>query len=273
VAEAVIEAVDLWYTYPDGTRALRGVSMKVHDTEAVALLGANGAGKSTLLRHLNALLRPASGRVMVWGRDAAEDPAWVRRQVGLVFQNPDEQLFAPSVGEDVAFGPRNLGLPREEVQKRVEEALRMVGMEGCEERAPHHLSYGEKKRVAIAGVLAMKPRVLLLDEPTSGLDPAGAEELVGLLQRLRRRGITLVVASHDVDLVPELAERAYLLHRGRVVAEGALEDVLCAGVERYSLRMPCAARMLDMLRGMGVKVRVRLRLKEAAREVARHIPG
>ncbi len=272
----IIETQKLCYSYPDGTTALSNVDFIVHRSEAVALLGANGAGKTTLLKHLNGLLTPTSGKVLVAGEEITkENLLWVRRLVGLVFQNPDEQLFAPSVAEDIAFGPRNLGLSEEVVQHRVEEALRIVGMEGYEEKAPHNLSYGEKKRVAIAGVLAMEPQVLVLDEPTSGLDPAGAEELVSLLGRLRRLGLSMVVATHDVDLVPEFAERVYLLHRGSVVAVGSAEEVFTGVVAespgRYKLRLPYVTRLLQRLREMGFEVELKLTVEEAAEEVARHL--
>ncbi len=272
----IIETQRLCYRYPEGTTALSGVDFIVQRGEAVAVLGANGAGKTTLLKHLNGLLTPTSGRVLVAGEEITkENLLWVRRLVGLVFQNPDEQLFAPSVAEDVAFGPRNLGLSEDVVQHRVEEALRLVGMQGYEERAPHHLSYGEKKRVAIAGVLAMEPQVLVLDEPTSGLDPAGAEELVALLRRLRRLGMSLVIATHDVDIVPELVDRVYLLHRGRVVAVGTAEEVftqvLAASPAKYNLRLPYVTQLLARLREMGFEVELKLTVEEAATEVARHL--
>ncbi len=270
----IIETRRLCYRYPDGTAALSGVDLIVQRGEAVAVLGANGAGKTTLLKHLNGLLTPTSGKVLVAGEEITKhNLLWVRRLVGLVFQNPEEQLFAPSVAEDVAFGPRNLGLSEDVVHHRVEEALRLVGMQGYEQRAPHHLSYGEKKRVAIAGVLAMEPQVMVLDEPTSGLDPAGAEELLSLLHRLRRLGLSLVVATHDVDLVPELADRVYLLHQGRVVAAGTPEEVFAepASLEKCHLRLPCAARLLAMLREMGFEVEIKLTAREAAKEVARHL--
>jgi len=267
----LLEAEGLSYTYPDGTEALRGVNFRLARGEAVAVLGANGAGKTTLLRHFNGLLTPTSGRLMLCGEELHRGNLMkARRIVGLVFQNPDEQLFAPSVAEDVAFGPRNLGLDEEEVERRVEEALHLVGMEGSEERAPHHLSYGEKKRIAIAGVLAMKPECIALDEPTSGLDPAGAEELIELLNRLRRSGISIVFATHDVDMVPLLAERVYLLHGGRMVCEGTPEHVFSSPeLERCSLRAPCAARLLQHLRIHGVDVELRLTVEEAAKELAK----
>jgi cobalt/nickel transport system ATP-binding protein len=272
----IIETQRLCYNYPDGTTALRQVDFIVNRSEIVAVLGANGAGKTTLLKHLNGLLTPTSGRVLVAGEEITrENLLWVRKTVGLVFQNPEEQLFAPSVEEDVAFGPRNLGLSEDVVQHRVEEALKLVGMQGYEEKAPHNLSYGEKKRIAIAGVLAMEPQVLVLDEPTSGLDPLGVEELVRLLKRLRRLGLSLVIATHDVDLVPTLADRVYLLHRGSVVGEGTAEEIFTRVVrgapERYNLRLPYVAQLLLRLQEMGFDVEVKLTVEDTAQEVARHL--
>lgn len=172
----IIEAVDITYTYPDGTEALRGINFHAEKGEMIALLGPNGAGKSTLFLHFNGILRPTSGKVVVDGEEidySKSGLSRVRQKVGIVFQNPDDQLFAPRVAEDVAFGPLNMGLPEDEVERRVRESLERVGMAGYEDRPPHHLSGGEKKRVAIACILAMEPEIMVLDEPTSGLDPGG----------------------------------------------------------------------------------------------------
>jgi len=212
-----VEIRGLRYTYPDGTVALRGVNLEVEEGESVYLMGPNGSGKSTLLLHLNGLLLPQKGRVRVFGMDTRNGTEEIRRRVGLVFQDPDDQLFMPTVFEDVAFGPLHLGLGEREVRRRVKKALRAVGAEGLERRSPHHLSYGEKKRVAIATILSMEPQLLVLDEPTLGLDPWARREFLSLLRRLRR-GRTLVMAGHDLGLM-ELCDRAFLLRRGRVEKE------------------------------------------------------
>jgi cobalt/nickel transport system ATP-binding protein len=212
-----VEIRGLHYTYPDGTVALRGVNLEVEEGESVYLMGPNGSGKSTLLLHLNGLLLPQRGEVRVFGRDARDGVEEIRRRVGLVFQDPDDQLFMPTVFEDVAFGPLHLGLGEREVRRRVREALRAVGAEGLGRRSPHHLSYGEKKRVAIATILSMEPQLLVLDEPTLGLDPWARREFLSLLERLKR-GRTLVMAGHDLELM-ELCDRALLLRRGRVERE------------------------------------------------------
>ena len=168
----VIETKDITYEYPDGTKALETVNFMAEEGKIVALLGPNGAGKSTLFLHFNGILRPSSGTVVIDGENInynKKELMKIRQKVGIVFQNPDDQLFAPTVVEDVAFGPMNMGLPKDEVESRVKEALSRVGMEGFEKKPPHHLSGGQKKRVAIAGILAMKPKIMVLDEPTSGL--------------------------------------------------------------------------------------------------------
>lgn len=225
----IIEVEELSYTYPDGHQALRGVSLVVQAGETVAFIGPNGAGKSTLLLHLNGLLRSNNGAVRVLGLSVEDRPfqdrhlKWIRSKVGLVFQNPEDQLFCPTVFDDVAFGPLNLGCPEEEVRRWVQRALHQVGMSGSEHRSPHHLSVGEKKRVAIATVLSMGPEVLVLDEPTSNLDPRGRWELIELLRRLP---LTKVIASHDLEMVRALCERTILLDEGRVVADDLTSRIL-----------------------------------------------
>jgi len=221
---ALASAEHLVYAYPDGHVALRDVSFELREGERVALVGPNGAGKSTLLLLLSGLVPPTSG-VLRW-RGRALDAAGrrqLRGRVGLLFQDPDDQLFSPTVWEDVAFGPVQSGLPEAEVRRRVEEALARVGMAHAADRHPHHLSGGEKKRVALATVLAMRPELWLLDEPTAGLDPRGRRELVRSLHTLPG---TLVVATHDVRLVAELCHRVLVLDAGQLVADGPASAVL-----------------------------------------------
>jgi cobalt/nickel transport system ATP-binding protein len=203
---------------------LRNVDLHVHHGERVALLGPNGAGKTTLLLHLNGILRPASGTVRVAGLEVSDSSALeVRRRVGLVFQDPDDQLFMPTVGQDVAFGPANFGVEGTELEARVGEALEAVSMLDALDRAPHHLSYGERRRVAIATVLAMKPEILVLDEPTSNLDPASRRELMEVLRELP---ITQLVVTHDLPFALELCPRALVMDEGRIVAGDVTVDVL-----------------------------------------------
>jgi cobalt/nickel transport system ATP-binding protein len=234
----VIAITNLSYSYPDGQPALRDVSLRIDEGETVALMGPNGAGKSTLLLHLIGLLHSHNGEVRVFGQAVQENNLKVvRRQVGVVFQNPDDQLFSPTVFDDVAFGPLNLGMETGEVIRSVSRALEEVGMAGYEKRSPHHLSLGEKRRVAIATVLAMSPRVLVLDEPTSNLDPGGKWHLIGLLRRLPG---TKLIVSHDMEMVRALCPRVIIMDHGCVIADGDTEVILKDEVllKSHSLAVP-----------------------------------
>jgi cobalt/nickel transport system ATP-binding protein len=213
-----LEIRGLRYSYPDGSAALKGIDLDVYEKECVALIGPNGAGKSTLIMHLNGLLSPDSGSVKIFGEELnGKNKAEFRKMLNIVFEDPDSQLFSPTVFDDVAFGPLNMGLPKEEVSMRVREALANVGMSGFESRSPHHLSFGEKKRVSIATVLSMRPMIMVLDEPTLGLDPWGRKDFIGLLKGLKRDR-TLIISTHDLGLL-EFCHRAYLLKDGRVERE------------------------------------------------------
>lgn len=218
---------ELAYRYPDGHEALCGLSFTLAPGERVALIGPNGAGKSTLLLHLNGLLpdrAPATPRVTVDGLPLVEaNLAEVRRRVGLLFQDPDDQLFCPTVWEDVAFGPRQLGVAEPRLAQLVRDSLAQVGLAGFEERLPHHLSRGEKRRVCLAGLLACDARLLVLDEPTSDLDPRGRRELMGLLTRLP---VGQLIATHDLEFVVEICPRAIVLDGGRIVADGPTLELL-----------------------------------------------
>lgn len=220
----VVELRGLRHAYPDGHEALRGVDLHVHPGERVALLGPNGAGKTTLVLHLNGVLRPDSGTVTISGLPVAEDSLLeVRRRVGIVFQDPDDQLFMPTVRQDVAFGPRNLGLRGAELDTRVEEALAAVEVSDLADRPPHHLSFGQRRRVAVATVLAMEPEILVLDEPSSNLDPAARREVADILRGL---DVTVLMVTHDLPYALELCERSVLLSDGLVVGDGPTADVL-----------------------------------------------
>jgi cobalt/nickel transport system ATP-binding protein len=214
----------LCFSYPDGRRALDHVDLDVEPGERVAVLGPNGAGKTTLVLHLNGILRPAGGHVAVGGVPVTRDRLpEVRRRVGIVFQDPDDQLFMPSVHDDVAFGPANLGLRGDALELRVAESLAAVGMGEHAARRPHHLSFGERRRVALATVLAMRPEVLVLDEPTSNLDPVARRELADILRAL---GLATLVVTHDLPYALELCARAVILDAGRVVATGPTATLL-----------------------------------------------
>ena len=221
--ESVINIQNLSFSYPDEQQALRDVSLTVSSGETVAITGPNGAGKSTLLLHLNGILH-SNGVVKVFGMPVErKNLKIIRSKVGLVFQDPDDQLFSPTVFDDVAFGPINMELGEEEVRQRVAQALSWVGMIGYEQRSPHHLSLGEKKRIAIATVLSMNPELLLLDEPTSNLDPRSKWSLIELLQGLP---MTKVIAAHDLDIVKALCQRTVILDQGRIVADDLTERIL-----------------------------------------------
>jgi len=233
-----ISVRDLGFAYPDGTQALDGVSFEAGHGEAIAVVGANGAGKSTLLLHLNGLLTPQRGSVDLGGIPVTKGTLpEIRRTVGMVFQDPDDQLFMPTVAEDVGFGPLNLGLSPEGVAARVAAALARVGAEHLAERPPYRLSGGEKRAVAIATVLAMEPNVLVMDEPSSGLDPRARRRLLGLLQGFEH---TRIVATHDLDLAAELCPRTIVMGGGRVLADRPTVDVFRDDelLERASLERP-----------------------------------
>ena len=219
----IVEVRDLKHTYPDGTAAVRGISFRIHHGEAVAVVGANGAGKSTLLLHLNGYLTPQSGTVRIGDfpltKETVKD---IRKTVGMIFQDPDDQLFMPTVYEDVAFGPLNLGLPPEEVEHRVQQALQRTGVEHLRDRPPYKLSGGEKRAVAIATVLAMSPDILVMDEPTSNLDPLSRRTLIELLAGFHH---TKIIATHDLDMVIDLCERTIVIHEGTIMADGLTADI------------------------------------------------
>lgn len=235
--QPAIQIEDLSFSYPDGRQALQDICLEIDAGKKVAAVGPNGAGKSTLLLHLNGILH-GEGSVRVSGLEVnGKNARAVRARVGLVFQDPDDQLFCTTVLEDVAFGPLHLGLPPDEVRRRAASALEAVSMAGHEGRMPHHLSLGERKRVAIATALAMEPEILVLDEPSAGLDPRARRSLIAILRALPQ---TMLVASHDMRLVWELCPRTVILDDGQIVADGATVDLLRDGVlmERHGLETP-----------------------------------
>lgn len=215
---------DVRYSYPDGHEALRGISFRINHGEKVALLGLNGAGKSTLLLHTNGLLLPSSGEVNVGDVPVCKKTLkLVRRSVGMVFQNPDDQLFMPTVAEDVAFGPRNMSLPEEEVERRVSYALDAVGCGGLRDKSPAHLSGGQKRSISIATVLSMEPDILVMDEPTAGLDYAARRQVIDIVSAFEH---TCLIATHDLGLARQLCPRSLLIDHGRITADGDTEYVI-----------------------------------------------
>ena len=249
--KCAVNVTDLFYTYPDGTEALKGVNFKVMEGERVAVIGSNGSGKSTLFYHLNGLLSPTKGTVLINEEEITKTNLdKIRMTVGLVFQDPDDQLFAPTVWEDVAFGPRNMGLSKREVAERVNSALNLLHIADLKDKRPDNLSGGQKRLVSIAGVLAMNPEIIVLDEPTSNLDPCTSSAVMHLLVDLSRRmNIALIIATHDVDAVPQYADRIYVMHEGRFVAEGTPEAVFSntSVIRESHLRLPRIARLMEIL--------------------------
>jgi len=227
MSDKSLEISDLAYSYPDGNQALFGVNLSINRGERVALLGPNGAGKTTLVLHLNGIIPTMQGRVSVAGElvdgKNAESIKSIRHKVGIVFQDPDDQLFMPTVGQDVAFGPYNAGLRGSQLESAVRQALELVGMSEFIDRPPHHLSFGQRRRVAVATVLAMKPAILVMDEPSSNLDPAARRELAEIITSL---DITLLMVTHDLPFAYELCQRAVILSAGVVAADGPIKSVL-----------------------------------------------
>jgi cobalt/nickel transport system ATP-binding protein len=251
-SEFAVEANGVAFTYQEGTRALEGVDFWVKPGEFVAMLASNGSGKTTLIKLLVGLLKPDTGIVRLNGQDIRRlSRADLSRNVGLVFQNPSDQLFAATVEEDVAYGPRNLGLDEDEVQRRVSESLESVAASDLRSRAIHHLSFGEQKRVCMAGVLAMRASTLILDEPTAGLDPAGEALMMRLLNRLNREeGITVILATHSVDLLPLFADRIYVLRLGKLLKQGPADEIFCDHdmIDKACLRLPYIAALLHKMK-------------------------
>ena len=215
---------NLSYAYPDGHKALKGIDFSINQGESIAILGPNGAGKTTLILHLNGILGELKGEIEVDGLEySTENIGKIRKTVGVVFQDPDDQLFMPTVIEDVMFGPKNFGYANEESETNAVEALKMVGMENFQDRAPHHLSFGQKRKVAIATVLASKPKLLVLDEPASNLDPASRRDLIDILIKL---DISIILVTHDLPMALEICERSLVLNEGIIKEDSLTKDIL-----------------------------------------------
>lgn len=252
--ENILEVKDLHYTYTDGTHALKGVTLDIKQGMTTAVLGGNGAGKSTLFLSLNGTLKPTAGKVLFKGlqldysRKGLRD---LRKSVGIVFQDPDSQLFSASVLQDISFGPINMKLPEEEVRKRVNAAMDRIGISHLKDKPTHCLSFGQKKRVAIAGVLAMEPEVLVLDEPTAGLDPMGVSEIMKLLRKIQKDlGLSVVISTHDIDIVPLYCDYAYVMDQGRIVLEGTPKEVFAHRdeIRSVNLRLPRIRHLMEILK-------------------------
>ena len=271
---SIIDVRNLIYSYHSGkTLALDRVNLQIEKGERLVLLGANGSGKSTLIKHLNGILLPQKGDVLVKGEPISKkNMKDVRRTVGIVYQNPDDQVFLPTVRLDVAFGPTNLGLRQDVVEQRVKTALNNVGLNGIEDRAPHHLSGGEKKLVAIAGVLAMEPEVMVLDEPTAGLDPEGKQRILRLIYNLNKKlGITFVIATHDVDVVPVFSDRVAVLSHGKKIADATPTEIFSDPelLRESHLHLPIVTMLLQDLQEDGIPVKTRFTVAGARKELLR----
>ena len=249
----IIETKNLCYSYEEGKPALDNVSISFPKGKCTAVLGGNGAGKSTLFLNLNGVLTPDSGEVFLDGERISyrkKDLLEVRRKIGIVFQDPNDQLFSASVSKDISFGAVNLGLPKEEVERRVEEALRDTGIAELTDRPTHALSFGQKKRAAIAGVLVMEPELIILDEPTAGLDPEGVSGIMGLLRKIQwEKGVTIVIATHEMDIVPLFCDYAYVMDNGRVTLGGTPKELFDEPqkLRENHLRLPRIAHLMEVL--------------------------
>lgn len=264
---------NLSFTYPDGTQALKNINIEIEKGEKVAIIGPNGAGKSTLFSHFNGLTEPTSGCVKIEDKPISfekDELLKVRQKVGIVFQDPNDQLFAPTVKEDIAFGPMNLGLSYDEVEKRVEDALKMVGMENYEDKTPHHLSGGQQKRIAIAGIIAMKPELMILDEPTAGLDPDGVEKVLNIMNQLNEEGMTLIISSHDIDMISKYADKIFVLYNGEII-ESRNKNKIFSDMEllkKAHLRTPITTEILYNLKESGLNVNTeKISVKDTCAEI------
>jgi cobalt/nickel transport system ATP-binding protein len=262
----LIETRDLCYTYPGNVPALQSINFIAPRNARIAVIGSNGAGKSTLFKCFNGIFKPSSGSVLIRGEPITKkNIREVRKFVGIVFQNADDQIFSPTVEQDIAFGPINLGLDPDTIHHRVHEAMHLVGIEDLASRVPHHLSSGEKKRVAIAGIIAMEPEVLVLDEPTAGLDPQGVKDLVEIINSLSSQyGMTVIFSTHDVALVPEVAEYIYVMNKGKFVAQGTVEEVFQQFEMLQSVRLdaPVLPKLIRNLQKKNIPVTMAFQFEE-----------
>ena len=254
MTQNILKLQDLHYTYPDGTHALKGLDMEIKRGQVTAILGGNGAGKSTLFHHLNGILKPSSGQVFFEGKPvdySRKGLIRLRQSVGVVFQDPDNQLFSASVYQDVSFGAVNMKLPEDEVRRRVEIAMERTGISHLKNKPTHCLSFGQKKRVAIAGVLVMEPEVLVLDEPTAGLDPKGICEIMKLLKETQKElGLSVIISTHDIDIVPLYCDEVFVMDEGGIILEGTPQEVFSEkmALRRVNLRLPRIGHLIEILK-------------------------
>lgn len=280
-----LKVTDLHYKYMRGAplevHALKGVTLSVAEGEFAGIIGSSGAGKTTLIQLLSGLLQPTAGQVIINGLSTADDNSSLsatRRRMGILFQHPEQQLFAETIYQDVSFGPRNMGFPKEEIDERVREALDRVGLDynRTKDLSPFRLSGGEMRRVALAGIIAMRPEALILDEPTAGLDPRGREELLGYIDNLHQRGMTIIMVSHRLEDIARYAKKVFVLHEGELVLQGERGEVFAdrSRLNKYGLDLPPVTSLMHQLRDGGRDVRTDIfTVEDACKEIELKIKG
>jgi len=253
--ENIIEVQEVSYSYPDTTPALKNVSFTIKQGDCVGLIGPNGAGKSTIFLLLMGFLKPSQGTIYILNQELNKKTRKeLRKKIGMVFQDPNDQLFSPTLWEDVAFGPYNLGYDQEEVKRRVQGTLEIVGLDTLKNKAPHYLSFGEKKKAALATILSMDPEILFLDEPLSNLDPESYIEILELIQKYKKANLTIILATHDVDILPILVDRCILIDKGEIICENPVQDVLTDHelLVNHRMRMPLLGQLFYNLKNRNV---------------------
>jgi cobalt/nickel transport system ATP-binding protein len=266
MSESIVSVENVNFSYPAGVSALKGVSLEIKQGEKVAILGPNGSGKSTLILLIAGLLTPSKGQIKVFGQStSSKDFSKLRSRIGIVFQDPDDQLFTPSVKEDIEYGPKNLGLPAEVISKRCDHILEDIGISELKDRPPHRLSFGEKKKVSLATALILRPELLILDEPTANLDLLSRRGLIDMLNELNAEGTTIVISTHDVEALPELADRVIVVSHGSLLGGGEMHKVLqdVALLESAGLELPSIARLFTKLKVLGLIDEVPITYQEA----------
>jgi cobalt/nickel transport system ATP-binding protein len=270
MAESTVSAKDVRFTYPGCIKAIDGVSLEIQKSERVAILGPNGSGKSTLILLIAGLLTPEKGEIMVFNeKTTSKNFAKLRQKIGIVFQDPDDQLFTQSVTEDVEYGPKNLRLPENDIKQRSCEVLEKIGIYHLKDRPPHRLSFGEKKKASLATALVLKPELLILDEPTANLDLASRRGLLGMLNELNKQGTTILVSTHDVEALPELADRVIVISDGKILGEGETSEVLQNSqlLGAAGLEPPAIAKLFSELKAEGLVEDVPITIRAGIREL------
>ncbi|MGD6852039.1 MAG: energy-coupling factor ABC transporter ATP-binding protein [Candidatus Bathyarchaeia archaeon] len=276
MTESIVSVEDVKFSYPAGVSALKGVSFDIKPGERVAILGPNGSGKSTLILLIAGLLTPSKGQIKVFDQPTtSKDFPKLRSRIGIVFQDPDDQLFTPSVKEDIEYGPKNLGLPQDVITQRRDHILEDIGISHLKDRPPHRLSFGEKKKVSLATALILKPELLILDEPTANLDSVSRRGLIDLLNELSAEGTTIIISTHDVEALPELANRVVVVSHGSLLGGGEMHQVLQDEklLEAAGLELPSIARLFSKLKALGVINQVPITYDEALEVLSKNLQG